>query len=244
MLAVFLPIAGCQPGETTGESRYDQISQQIEQLKADSQAAASTGDNIRIQVNMLTTSMAERFAVDTLWLYADFSAAVARHRDVFARSGLRVGFAGKTFLGRLDAVKRKLKSAEQTELFIVVADGASGYINIGKEITVPRFYYFGRWYNAVNYEFRRAGRSLKVTARKLPAGFIQMELTPVFSNFLSSGDDIELTELSTTVVAGPGQTFVIGGGDIIEQDTAAALFTYTTNTQQKQTIITVTPYLE
>ena len=71
-----------------------------------------------------------------------------------------------------------------------------------------------------------------------------MELTPVFSNFLNSGDDIELTELSTTVVAGPGQTFVIGGGDIIEQNTAAALFTYTTNTQQKQTIITVTPYLE
>ena len=131
MLAAFLPIAGCQPGETTEESRYDQISQQIEQLKADSQATASAGNNIRIQVNMLTTSMAERFAVDTLWLYADFSAVVARHRDVFARSGLRVGFAGKTFLGRLDAVKRKLKSAEQTELFIVVADGASGLLSGG-----------------------------------------------------------------------------------------------------------------
>ena len=120
----------------------------------------------------------------------------------------------------------------------------TGYINVGKEILVPRFYYFGRWYSSVGYEFRQAGRSLKVTARKLPSGLIDMELTPVFSKFLNDGGDLELTELSTRVTTLPGQTLVIGGGDTTEENVATALFSYSKQSEKKQTLVTVTPYIQ
>jgi type II secretory pathway component GspD/PulD (secretin) len=109
---------------------------------------------------------------------------------------------------------------------------------------VPQFYYFGRRYTAVDYQFRQAGRSLKVTARKLSSGLIGMELTPVFSKFLSNAGDLELTELSTTVIAQPGQTLVIGGTDTGQDNVASALFSYDKLGQKKQTLITVTPYIQ
>ena len=53
-----------------------------------------------------------------------------------------------------------------------------------------------------------------------------MELTPVFSKFLSNGGDMELTELSTRLSAQPGQTLVIGGTDTGEDNVSTALFGY------------------
>ena len=102
----------------------------------------------------------------------------------------------------------------------------------------------GRWYSSVGYDFRQAGRSLKVTARRLPSGLIDIELTPVFSRFLSDGGDLELTELSTRVISQPGKALVIGGGDSSEEDVATALLSYSKYGEQKQTLITVTPYVQ
>ena len=106
---------------------------------------------------------------------------------------------------------------------------------------MPRFFYSGRWYSGVEYEFRQAGRSLQVTVHRLPSGLIDMELTPVFSKFLSDGGNLELTELSTRVTARPGQTLVIGGGDTTGDNVAKALLGYSKMGEKKQTLITVTP---
>ena len=243
LILVFLLLAGCQPAPDSSDSHYDEISREIERLKTEAEASASIGDNIKIVVTMLSTNAADSFAIDSMWQYADQNITIAKRPEVFASSGLRIGVAGQNFKTRLDITKQQLKSSEETELFIVVADGTTGYINIGKEISVPRFYYFGRWYNSVGYEFRQAGRSLKVTARKLASGSIDMELTPVFSKFLSDGGDLELTELSTRVIARPGQTLVIGGGDTSEGSVATALFSYSKSGENKQTLITVTPHI-
>ena len=220
-----------------------QISREIEQLKAQSQASASIGDNIKIVVTMLTTDQADSFAIDSMWRYADQNVKIVKRPEIFTSSGLKIGVAGENFRARLDIVKQLLKSSQETELFIVIADGTTGYINIGKEIYVPRFYYFGKWYSSVGYQFRQAGRSLKVTARKLPSGLIDMQLTPVFSRFLSDGGDLELTELSTSVTARPGQTLVIGGGDTSQESVATALLSYNKYGNKKQTLITVTPHI-
>jgi hypothetical protein len=244
ILCGFVLSAGCQTTDTSSESEYDRVSREIERLKAESEAAVATGENIRIVVNMLTTSMGEHFAIDSLLRYVDRNIAVAQRPGVFARSGLRIGVAGEIFRARLDVTKRQLKSSEETELFIVLADGTTGHINIGREIAVPRFYYLGRWYSSVGYEFRGAGRFLKVTARKLPSGLIDMELTPVFSRFLSDGGDLELTELSTRVVARPGQMLVIGGGDTADENVAKALLSYSKHGEKKRTLITVTPHVQ
>ena len=243
ILCFCLLIAGCETPQTSSDDHYDRVSLEIEQIKAESEKAASIGNNIRIVVNFLMTNTTDRLAIDSLWQYVDKNIAITKRPEVYTKSGLQIGVAGNNFRARLDITKRKLKSSEETELFLVLADGATGYINIGREIAVPRFYYFGRWYSGVEYDFRQAGRSLKVTAHKLPSGLIDIELTPVFSKFLSDGGDIELTELSTRVTARPGQTLVIGGGDTSGEDVATALLSYSKTGQKKQTLITVTPHI-
>ena len=236
-------ITGCETSGTS-DTHYDKVAREIEQLKAESEAAASTGQNIKIVVNLLSTNIEEHFAIDALWRYADQNVVITNRPEVLARSGLKIGIGNENFRARLDITKSQLKSSEETELFIVLADGATGYINIGKEIYVPRFYHLGRWYTAVDYQFLQAGRSLMVTARKLPSGLIDMELTPVFSKFLSDGGDIELTELSTRVTTPIGRTLVLGGGQTSGEDVATALFRYSKLGQKKQTLNTVTPYIQ
>lgn len=242
ILSACLLLTGCRSSDTgaSSESHYDRLSRQIEQLKAQT---AVSGTNIRIVVNMLTTRLDDYAAVDSLWQYADRNAAVAGQGGAFARSGLKIGLANENFRARLDIVKRSLKYSEDSELFLVVADGTSGYINIGTEIAVPRFFYSGRWYSGVEYEFRQAGKSLRVDARRLPDGRVEMLLTPVFSRFLSGGGDIELTELSTIVTARPGQAVVIGGSTTDNDNVAAALFSQRSQAEKRQTLITVTPYI-
>ena len=193
---------------------------------------------------MFTADAEDFSAVDSLWRYANQNAVVIKRPQTFAASGLRIGTADENFRARLDITKRQLKSSEETELFVVIADGAAGYISIGREIPIPRFYYHGRWYTSVGYEFRQAGRSLMVTARTLPSGLIDMELTPIFSNFLSNRGDMELTELSTRVTAASGQTIIIGGADTGGENIAAALLGYRKSGKTKRTLITVTPYTQ
>jgi len=247
VLLAFVLTAGC---ESTGssQSEYDRVSQEIEdslaQARAQAQAGGGTGQNIRITVKMLTVSVRDYSAVDALWQYVGQNVAIAKRPDVFARSGMKIGVASGPFSAQLNIVKQKLKSSEEAELFIVVADGSSGFINVGTEIAIPRFFYMGRWYSGTAYEFRQAGRSLRVTANRLPSDMIKMELTPMFSKFLSSGGNIELTELATTVMARVGQTVVLGGSTNAGENVATALFSRQTGSERKQTLITVTPSLQ
>ncbi len=243
LILLFVLLAGCQGPQVSSDSHYEQITREIERLKAESEALASIGENIKIVVTMLSVDEVDSFAIDSMWRYTDQNVRIVKRPEIFAASGLKIGVGGENFRARLDIVKQQLKSSEETELFIMLGDGATGYINIGKEIYVPRFYYFGRWYSSAGYEFRQAGRSLKVTARKLPSGLIDMELIPVFSRFLNDGGDLELTELSTKVTARPGQSLVIGGGDSSEENVATALLSYSKYGEKKKTLVTVTAYI-
>ena len=71
-----------------------------------------------------------------------------------------------------------------------------------------------------------------------------MELTPVFSNFLSNSGDLELTELTTTVTVLPGQTIILAGADTASENVATALLGYSKSGKKKKTLITVTPYIQ
>ena len=239
-LSAFFFIAGCETSDSKSDSHFDKVSREIEHLKAESMAAASQNANIIITVNLLSTSVDNQFIIDSAWKYVNQNVKVVKRPGALTRSGLRIGVGGNDFKAQLDIAKNKLKSSEETEMFLAVSDGFPGYINIGKEIYVPRFYYHGRWYSIVDYQFRQAGRSLKVVARRLPSGSIEMELTPVFSNFLNNGGDIELTELSTKVIAQPGQTIALGGSDSSDESVATALLGYSRQAQKNKTLITVT----
>lgn len=239
MLCGCLLGAGCQMPASEPERGYDRVSREIEALKA----SADFGENIKVVVNSLTVSRRDRFSVDILWRYADEHVLIANRPQSYARSGLRIGVADEHFKARLDAVRQQVTSSETSEVFLVLADGSRGSILIGKEISVPRFYYLGQWYSGVAYEFRQAGRSLEAAVRKLPSGLIEMELTPVFSAFLNDGGDLRFTELTTRVTVRPGQTVVIGGGDTAEETVATALLSYSKTGETRQTLITVTPYV-
>jgi hypothetical protein len=242
ILLTFL-IAGCETSQKSSESDYESISSEIDRLKAQAESSG-IGDNIKIVVNMLSVNESENFTIDSLLQYVDKNVSITKNPELMTDSGLKIGIADSNFSARLDVTKSQLKSSQETELFLLLADGTSGFINIGSEIAVPQFYYFDRWYSSVGYEFRQAGRSLKVTARKLPSDMVYIELTPVFSRFLSNGGDLELTELSTTVTVRGGQTIVIGGGDTTTQNIATALLAYSKSGQKRKTLITVTPYTQ
>ena len=229
--------------DQSSDSHYDRVSREIAQIKAESEKKAAIGNNIRVTVKLLTTSVVDHFAIDSLMQYVSGNVSVTKSPGIYAQSGLRIGLAGENFHSQLNITKRQLKSSEETELFLVLADGATGKIFIGKEITVPRFFYFGRWYSSVEYQFLQAGRSLQVSARRLPSGLIDMELTPVFSRFLNDGGSLELTELSMRVKTSPGTTLVIGGGDTAGENVATALLGYSKMGEKKQTLITVTPHI-
>ena len=233
-------LAGCEVPQRSSDRHFDEVSRQIEELKAN----AYIGDNIKVVVNSLTTSVGDYFAIDTLFRYVDKNVAITKKPEVYAQSGLQIGVGGDNFKAKLNITRKQLKSSETSELFLVLADNSTGYINIGTEIAVPRFYYYGRWYSHVGYEFRQAGRSMQVFARKLPSGSIEMELTPVFSRFLNDGGDLVLTELSTRVTVRPGQTLVIGGGDTSQENVATALLSYSKTGETKKTLMTVTPFIE
>ncbi len=243
MLCAFLLLAGCITTQRSSDNHFEEVSREIAKLRSEAAQNTSIGNNIKITVNLLTTSVEDHFAIDTLMQNVYGNVTVTKNPEIHAQSGLQVGVAIGNFRAQLNIAKKKLKSSEDTEIFLVLADGATGSINVGREISVPRFYYLGQWYNGIEYEFKKAGRSIKVTVHRLPSGLIEMELTPVFSRFLSDGGNLEMTELSTKVVASPGEIVVIGGGDSSEENVANALLGFSKDSRKKQTLITVTPQI-
>jgi hypothetical protein len=232
---------GCETSQVSSESDFDRVSGEMDRLKAQAESSG-IGDNIKIVINMLSTDAADSFAIDSLFQYVDKNLSIAKNPQLMTGSGLTIGVADSNFRAQLNITKTQLRFSEETQLLLLLADGTSGYINIGNEIAVPQFSFSNHWYSSAVYDFRRAGRSLKVTARKLPSGLVYMELTPVFSNFLSDGGDLEITELSTTVTVSPSQTLVIGGGDTSTENVATALLAFRQSGRQRRTLITVTPY--
>jgi hypothetical protein len=243
---LFSFLIGCfSPGMSpAGDDHFGQTQRKIDELETRTGSAGATGANIRIVVNKLSANMSEYTELDALWRYTDRDLVVANRPEAYAHSGLVIGVGTDRFNAEFNIVKQRLKSSEDITLFVVVSPGSTGTINIGREIMVPRFFYAGRFYQAVEYNFRQAGRFLEVTPFLLPSGLIEMQLSPVFSKFLTMGGDIEFTELATTVVAQPGQTIVIGGGSSSGEDVGTALFSYSKENEQGRTLITVTPFIQ
>jgi hypothetical protein len=243
---LFFFLSGCfTPGMSpVGDDHFGQTMRKIDELGTRTGSAGPTGANIRIVVNKLSADISEYTELDALWRYTDRNLVVANRPEAYARSGLVIGVGTDRFNAELNIVKQRLTSSEDITLFVVVSNGLTGTINIGREIMVPRFFYAGRFYQAVEYNFRQAGRFLEVTPLLLPSGLIEMQLQPVFSEFLTTGGNIEFTELATTVVAQPGQTIVIGGGSSSGEDVGTALFSYRKENERGRTLITVTPFFQ
>lgn len=248
MILLLAAIGLCGCTEQKVEDPDDEITQAIARIRAEigtqEQPIDALIGNIRVDTDLLTTTLTEYSSLDVLWQYVDQGSVRVAQPGVFAQAGLRVGIASEGFAVQLAAAQRKLRASERTTLFLLVGDGTSGRINIGTEIAVPMFHYMGRYYSGMEYGFRQAGRSLNVSARKLDDGRIELVLVPVFSRFLNTGGDMELVELSTTVTVAPGETVIIGGSSSGTQDVATALLGQRRNNRDMQTLMTVTAHLQ
>ncbi|MDX1764517.1 MAG: hypothetical protein R3231_09375 [bacterium] len=246
LLALLSFFTACQSSGLgpSADGRFHETSRKIDTLERAAHSGAFADGNIRIVVNKLSTWTSDYEILEALFQYTDRHITAGNRPGSHRLSGLVIGVATDRFKGELNLAKGRIKTWEDATLFIVVSDGATGYINVGEEIVVPRFFYAGRYYHAVDYTFRQAGRSLEVTPRILSSGTIEITLTPVFSKFLSSRGDLVLTELTTTVIARPGQTIVIGGTSGSSEDVGTALFSYSQGMEEGKTLITVTPLLQ
>jgi hypothetical protein len=256
IMTACLILSGCeneqkqQPIETPQQSEFERVPEQVEQVKekAQKQEQAQTEEvttneptgDIKITFRMMTVGEQDFAALDGVWGYTTGSFVLMRRLDIFPESGLRVHMAGGDLTAQLAAVAKKAKYCEESEMFLVLADGATGYINIGTQIAVPRFYYLTRWYEAANYQFRTAGRGFKVTARKIPGrDIVNLQFIPVLSGFLNDGSDKEFTELTTSVTVKPGQSILIGGSRTSRENFSSAFLGLRQEETLKDTVILV-----
>ena len=114
VLCFCLLFVGCETSQKSSDSHHDRVSREIERLKADSEKTASFDNNIKIVVNLLTTSMEDYFTIDSLLQYVDKNVTITKRPEVYTQSGLQIGVAGENFRARLDITKRQLKSSEET----------------------------------------------------------------------------------------------------------------------------------
>jgi len=239
---------GCE--ETTrsrADDEFAKIDQEIETLKARAMQS-SGGDNIRVVIDFLRADESEYSKLGALWQYADENVAVTAGKDEFRRSGLRIGLARGDMALRLDAAQKTVKNSERTQQFIILANNTTGQINVGTETATPVFFYRGRRFSSVGYEYRKVGKFLEVTARKLGNGMAEVEVTPVFSGLVSDSgrmNQTRMTELHTTVIVANGQSVIIGSTDGQRDNVATALLGVEKNgVKQKSLIVLTAHFLE
>lgn len=235
ILTGLLLLAGCEKQQEQQQNELEHVSVQIEQVKGEVQKQQSQTDqqgvkeptvSIKIDVTILTVDERDFDALDSLWSYTSDSFVLKRRLDIFPESGLKVNVnkAASNLSAKLAAVRDNAKYSEQTEMFLVLADGATGYINLGTGIAMPQFHYLTRTYDAADYNFMRAGREFKVRARKVPErDLINLSLTPVLSHFLNDGSDKEFNELWTGITVKPEQSILIGGTRTTRENFSSAL---------------------
>jgi len=109
------------------------------------------------------------------------------------------------------------KNSSCTKQFIVVSDGLSGNIFVGRE--VPFVNYYGRFLFDHGYieggeqiAIKQVGTKLKVEPRIIGENTIEITLTPEISFLMNKKfRTIDITTLTTTVTASDGRPITIGG---------------------------------
>jgi len=247
---LFVTACGSADNDKAPEDYYQKVSARIEDLTGDRQAELSQQKprpkprNIRIVIRTLSTYLEDYDDIDILWRYVNNFDTIADEPELLEQSGLKIGVAGDAFKVMLKKAKGRIRSTVESELFITVADGETGYISIGRKVHVLGFDYVGTWYNNIDYPFVTAERSFKAKPQILSTGRIAVELTPTFVDLLGPGRDLELTRLATKVVLRPGQMVVLAGTTATKkEDLSTALFGTTVGAKERRTIITLTLHL-
>jgi hypothetical protein len=160
--------------------------------------------------------------------------------EVFDESQLIVGMGWRDFAGRLDGIKEKLSSVEESEISITVGDGKLAYFTLGEGVIIDKFFYYGRWYDASKYKLSDAIRSLKIVPRDiLGRELINLRITPVLKGFLSDGGNMEFVEAGVGLTLKPLQPGVIGAPVAWSKYLATAMLCSQEDSKDRQSLLVI-----
>jgi len=132
------------------------------------------------------------------------------------------------------------KSSSYTKQFVVVSDGFSATIFVGREVPFVDYYsryLFDHGYieEAEQIEIKQVGTKLKVEPHIIADNTIEITLTPEISFLLNKKfRTIDVTTLTTTVIASNGQPITIGG---LKKDEEFGRYFFGTTSQANLEII-------
>lgn len=153
---------------------------------------------------------------------------------------------GQTQKGVLSTDWRDTRRSEYTKQFIMVTDGGSASIFVGEKVPYVTYYItFLRNgdYIGTDVTIKEVGTKLQVTPRIVgdTGDLVEVTLTPQIS-FMSDKKRgvIDITTLSTTVIAQDGQSISIGG---LQKDAEFDKYFFRSSSQGNLDII-LTPHIQ
>ena len=202
--------------------------------------------NIKIILDKISTGQSEFGPLEKLWEQVDTDAVKPLNRDEFKTSGIRAGVVGEDFITQMDSIRMTLDDKVRRRDALIISNDESGYMNFAKGPDVSQFYYSGKWYNSSDYDFSKAARSLRITARRLKDNKTLVEVSPLRYSFFKTqsqfGSNLNLTDAGCKAVVPDGKCIVIGRGTTGKNDLAEALFTGQGEFVRMETLIVITPY--
>lgn len=166
------------------------------------------------------------------------------HRPRNIRIDVEFKEFGETTKGIGPAQWSSGRSNSYTKQFIVVSDGLSASIFVGKEVPYVEYYtmfLFDRGYIEAGVVLKEVGTKLKVEPRIIADNTVEVTLTPEIS-FISNKrrGTIDIKTLSTTIIASDGQSIPIGG---LQKDREFDRYFFSTSSQRNLEII-LTPHIQ
>lgn len=201
------------------------------------------GLKFEITMRILTVDKEEYQIIDGIWTSAPITRGylTADYPEILDETQLLIGMAWAKFDEELNILKEKVKSAAESQTTITAVEAKPVYLPVGEKIEADKFFFYGRWYQAKDFKFKEAKKLLKITPLQIPEReFINLQITIVFSDFLSDGGSKEFSQMTAGITLRPGQPVVIGGPVKMDEYLGKALLISGENEKTTQSLIILT----
>lgn len=246
----FLVLAGCREEGIQQVQEPQQIEQteshapkpvaETTEAKPEPEPEQEQAAQFEITMKIITADRDEYAAMDEIWKDVTTGILVSMRPEILDESEIKAGMGWHNFTDRLNKIKDKLESVEESEISVKAGDGEKAYLMIGEGIILDKFFYYGRWYDTDKYEFADAVRLLRIVPRDIPErDLINLRITPVFKRFLSNGGDMEFAETEVGLTLKPSQPGVIGAPVEWSHYLATALLCSREDGEDKQSLLVI-----
>ena len=226
------------------EDHFAETQRMMQEAERSSRSSGGTSQNILVRVERVAASAEDAASLAALWRYADGKVAVAG-RDGLATGGLRVGAASGNFSAELSAWQGRARGVERSADEIVVQANSPepGVLQVTRNQLVPALRVLTPSGTVTVLENAQVGSLLKVRARIVAEGRLELELCPSFAVLSGpkGGETFSQEVLATRVVVASGQKLVLGASSSAANDSVAAgLLGYSAGGKRSASIVILT----